>query len=213
MNPLQSIYKLFWTDLVNFLRDLLAWKRISKDVRSCYYQASWLAKYTYDVVSAYIWRAYVSRHISIYKDRIRDVPPGDLLCDLASHYKTFLTATLDSNNEHAKLLVNFLFVSGDFLEFVTAYRNQDSVMVEAGYNSFAPIWKLLGQHKYLEATWEQMEVLYNNHPFSRLQEVRINRQVRTYPGASGKSAVAQDEWLELNNKEFSNYLMMMSPSR
>jgi hypothetical protein len=81
-------------------------------------------------------------------------------------------------------------------------------MVEAGYNSFAPIWKLLGQHKYLEATWEQMEVLYNNHPFSRLQEVRINRQVRTYPGASGKSAVAQDEWLELNNKEFSNYPMI-----
>jgi hypothetical protein len=78
------------------------------------------------------------------------------------------------------------------VEFVAAYQNQDSVMVEVCYISFAPIWKLLGQHKYLEATWEQMEALYNNHPFSRLQEVRINRQVRTYPGASGKSAVAQD---------------------
>ena len=67
--------------------------------------------------------------------------------------------------------LTFLFVSGDFLEFVAAYQNQDSVMVEVGYNSFAPIWKLLGQHKYLEASWEQMEALYDNHPLSRLQEV------------------------------------------
>ena len=40
MNQLQSIYKLFWTDLLKPLRDHLAWKRISKDVRQCYYQAS-----------------------------------------------------------------------------------------------------------------------------------------------------------------------------
>ncbi len=32
----------------------------------------------------------------------------------------------------------------------------------------------------------------------------MNRQVRTYPGFMGKSALAQDEWSELNNKEFSN---------
>ena len=156
MNQLQSIYKLFWTDLLKPLRDHLAWKRISKDVTQCYYQASRLVKYTYDVVSAYLWCAYVSRHISRYEDRIRDVPPGDLLCVLVSDYKTFLTATLDSNNEHTKLLVNFLFVLGDFLEFVAAYQNQDSVMVEVCYISFAPIWKLLGQHKYLKATWEQI---------------------------------------------------------
>jgi len=40
MNQLQSIYKLFWTDLLKPLRDHLGWKRISKDVRQCYYQAS-----------------------------------------------------------------------------------------------------------------------------------------------------------------------------
>jgi hypothetical protein len=32
----------------------------------------------------------------------------------------------------------------------------------------------------------------------------MNRQVRTYPRATGKSAMAQDEWLELNIKEFLN---------
>jgi hypothetical protein len=44
-------------------------------------------------------------------------------------------------------------------------------MVEVGYNTFVPIWKLLGQNKYLEAAWEQMDALYNNYPFSRLQEI------------------------------------------
>ena len=50
-----------------------------------------------------------------------------------------------------------------------------------------------------------MDALYHNFRYSRLQEVRINFQVRTYLGKSSKSALVQDEWLELNNKEFSNY--------
>jgi hypothetical protein len=33
MNMLQSIYKLFWINLFKPLRDILGWKRISKDVR------------------------------------------------------------------------------------------------------------------------------------------------------------------------------------
>ena len=72
-------------------------------------------------------------------------------------------------------------------------------MVEVGYKMFAPICKLLGQNKYLEAIWEQMDVLCHNFRYSQLQEVQINRQVRTYPGKSSKSALAQD------NKDFSNY--------
>ena len=38
-----------------------------------------------------------------------------------------------------------------------------------------------------------------------MQEIRINCQLQTYPGSTGKSALAQDEWLELNNKEHSSY--------
>ncbi len=95
-------------------------------------------------------------------------------------------------------------VLGEFLEFVLAYRSQEGITIEKGYQYFAPIWKVLGQVKFLEATWEQMDALHGNFPYSRLQEIRMNRQVRTYPGFLGKSALAQDEWLELNNKEFSN---------
>ncbi len=54
MNMLQSIYKLFWSDLLKPLRDILGWKRIAKDVRSCYFQALQLVKFTDEVVSSYL---------------------------------------------------------------------------------------------------------------------------------------------------------------
>ncbi len=53
MNMLQSIYKVFWTNLLKPLRDILGWKRISKDICGCYFQASRLVKYVDDVVSMY----------------------------------------------------------------------------------------------------------------------------------------------------------------
>jgi hypothetical protein len=46
MNMLQSLYKLFWTDLLRPLRDILGCKRIAKDVWSCYYQALQLEEET-----------------------------------------------------------------------------------------------------------------------------------------------------------------------
>ena len=113
-------------------------------MQQCYYQALRLVKYTYDVVLAYLLRAFLSRHMLKYDERMHDVSPGDFLCVIVSDYKKFLTDTLDSTDEHAKLNVNFLLVSGDFLDFVSAYQNQDSIMVEVGYKMFAPIWKLLG---------------------------------------------------------------------
>ena len=74
---------------------------------------------------------------------------------------------------------------------------------------FAPRWKVLGQCqcKYLGAYHEQLDCLLRDHQYSRLEEVRRNRCVRTYHGRTGKMAVAvaHDEWLELNNKEFAMY--------
>ena len=204
MNMLQSIYKIFWADILKPFRDLLKWKRISNDVRGCYFQASCLVQYSNDVVSSYLIRLYIARYHEKYDDRMNEDETANVLCSMAIDFDEFLTYSLTSSDEHLILIVNFLLVSSDFLEFVKAYIAQDSISVENGYQTFAPIWKLLGQVKYLETTWEQMENLYTKFPYSRLQEIRINRQVRNYPGSSEKSAVAQDEWLELNNKEHAN---------
>jgi len=59
--------------------------------------------------------------------------------------------------------------------------------------------------KYLGAYHEQLDCLLHNNQYSRLEEVRRNRCVGTYHGRTGKMALAQDEWLKLNNKEFAMY--------
>ena len=134
--------------------------------------------------------------------------PANLLTSIAIDFDNFLKRSLSSDDEHLKLVVHFHQVSSDFLGFVEAYRSQDSITVENSYKLFAPIWKILGQTQYHEVTWEQMDTLYGSFPYSRLQEIRINHQVQTYPGSTGKSALAQDKWLELNNKKHSSYPCM-----
>jgi hypothetical protein len=67
MNMLQSLYKLFWADLLKSLRDILGWKRIAKDVRSCYYQASRLVKYTNYVVSSYLILSFSCATMNLMK--------------------------------------------------------------------------------------------------------------------------------------------------
>jgi hypothetical protein len=72
MNMLQTLSKLFWTDLVKPLIDILGWKRIAKDVRACYYQASQLVKYMHNVVSSYLIRSLLEESARASPDaRIR----------------------------------------------------------------------------------------------------------------------------------------------
>ena len=147
----------------------------------------------------------MSRYYENCKDTIKDDLPANVLCTIAAHFQSFLLRALQLTNENLKIMVNFTIMSGDFIEFVSAYQSNDSITVQHGYLWFAPIWKILGQVKYLEATREQMDALYESFPYSQLQEAHMNRQVQMYPGSTKKSTLAQDEWLELNNKEFSNF--------
>jgi hypothetical protein len=154
INMLQSVFNLFWSDLLKPLHDLLGWKRISQDVRGCYFQASCQVKYANKVLLSYLMRLYIFRYYEFYADYMMDSVPPNVLCHIALDYQLFLEWLGRSTDEHLRLIVNFILVSSDFLEFLLAYRSQDSVTVEHGYKWFAPIWKILGQVKYLEATWE-----------------------------------------------------------
>jgi hypothetical protein len=81
-----------------------------------------------------------------------DNVPANVLCRIALDYQSFLEQSGQLTDEHLRLIVNFILVSSDFLEFVLAYQSQDSITIKHGYKWFAPIWKILGQVKYLEAT-------------------------------------------------------------
>jgi hypothetical protein len=56
MNMLQSIYRVFWTDILNPMKTFLGWKRILSDVHGCYFQAARLVRYVYDGMSTYLLR-------------------------------------------------------------------------------------------------------------------------------------------------------------
>ena len=69
------------------------------------------------------------------------------------------------------------------------------------YHWFAPIWKIIGQHKYFECYLHQLDTLANLK-VSQLMEYHCNRFVRTYPGETGKCAMAMDEYMEIRNRDF-----------
>ena len=101
-------------------------------------------------------------------------------------------------------------MSHDLFEFIEAYRLGDSITVEYGYQKQASVWLVLGQHKYVDIFYSQQEVLYRDHPYSRLQELRINRFVRRYHSKTGKRCVCHDEFLEHGNRFFSEFPMPKS---
>ena len=67
---------------------------------------------------------------------------------------------------------------------------------------------MLGQHKYFECYLHQLDTLANLK-VSQLMEYHCNRFVRTYPGETGKCAMAMDEYMEIRNRD----LLLMAESR
>ena len=53
----------------------------------------------------------------------------------------------------------FVKMADDFFEFVQSYRCGDAVSIEKCYHNFVPVWRDLGQTRYLERTWRQDEQL------------------------------------------------------
>ena len=187
------------------MKGFLGWKRISKDVCGCYFQAACLVRYIHNSMSTYLLCCFVSNHFDEICEMMASLSNADVLCHVASEYCKWILDSIKSSDHHLCLCVHFTSMSGDFLEFVHAYRCQDSIIVESGYSWFVPIWKVLGQLKYLEAYHKQLDCLLRNNQYSRLKEVWRNRFVWTYHGRTGKMSLAHDEWLELNNKEFALY--------
>jgi len=205
MNMLQSMYKVFWTDILSPMKSFLGWKQISKDVHGCYFQAAHLVQCIHNVLSTYLLQCfYSSTYDEITKSMTKNANAG-VLCNIAMLYREWLMKLLKSSAQHLQLCVHFTTMLGDFLEIVNAYPCQDSITIECGYSWFAPQWKVLGQCKYLGTYHKHLDCLLQDHQYLRLEEVRRNRCVRTYHCQTGKMAVAHDKWLELNNKKFAMY--------
>ena len=122
MNMHHSIYKVFWTDIMSLMKSFLGLKRISKDVRGCYFQAARLVRYIHNVLSTYLLRCFVSSTYDEITESMTENANADVLCNLAMSYREWLMNLLISSNQHLQLCVHFMTMTGDFLEFVPLPR-------------------------------------------------------------------------------------------
>lgn len=65
---------------------------------------------------------------------------------------------------------------------------------------FVPVWRALGQNRYEERHWRQLEELLLNKNYHRLETLRRSRTSNPYGGKSGKGHLAIDEAIELMNR-------------
>ena len=115
MNMLQSIYKVFWTDILSPIKSFLGWKQISKDVQGCYFQAACLVRYIHNKLSRYLLQCFVS---SIFDDIAKSINKrtnADVSCNVAILYREWLMKSLKSSDQHLRLCMHFMTMSGDFL--------------------------------------------------------------------------------------------------
>ena len=205
LNTLTSIYNLYYVGFLDQFQDLLGWKKINKDVRSCYYGASRLVEFVSDELMRFFIHQFVSSR-SIVGDDFA-LSDCQIICKMATEFSQFLKDQQDSDDKWVSMCANFLQMSFDFFRFVDGYRVGDSIAIEFGYIKHVPVWHAMGQNKYVEITHAQNETLYRDSPFSMLQEIRGSRTVRRYHGKTGKRRVAQDEFLEHGNRFFSEFPM------
>ncbi len=172
---------------------MLGWKRISRDVRGCYFQAARLVRYIHNTMSTYLLRCYLLHMYDHIAESSPNCEEADVLYSVAVSYRDWILNGIKSTDKHLHLCSHFMTMSGDFLEFVQAYCTQDSVMIESGYSLFVPRWKLLGQSKYLEAYLKHLDCIFKMTKYSRLEEACRNQCVRTYHGTTGKLALEHDK--------------------
>ncbi len=162
-------------------------------MQGCYFKAARLVRYIHNVLSTYLLRCFVSSIFDDITTSMYERANADELCNVAILYPEWLMKSLKSSDQHLRLCVHFMTMSGNFLELVNAYCCQDNITIESGYSWFAPRWKVLGQCKYLEAYHKQLDCLLRNNQYSHLEEVMRNRFARTYHGRTGKMSLAHNE--------------------
>ena len=206
LNTLASMYNLYYVGFLDQFQDLLAWKKINKDVCSCYYLASRLVEFVSDELMRFFIHQFVSsRAIEATDFALSD---SQFICKIAIEFKQFLKDQKESDDKWIAMCANFLEMSFDFFRFVDGYRLGDSIAIEVGYHKQVPVWQTMGQNKYVEITHSQNETLYRDSPYSILQEIRDGRTARRYHGNTGKRRVAHDEFLEHGNRFFLNSLCL-----
>ena len=203
---LQTVYNIFWDDILCSVCKKLKWKRVGKDVRDCYFNASRLLRYTYHQLLKILMQNYISEQWpllrSMFEVSNEDRSEENYFCFVSVNFGDWLEKLHTSSDEWLRACSFFIRMSRDFFSFVRAYRTGDSVAVENGYQTFAAPWRVTGQRRYLSRHWIQLEYMLDPKygSFMLLEEWRRNRQVNPHPEKLNKNMLAKDEDMELANR-------------
>jgi hypothetical protein len=87
MNMLQSLYQVFWNEILNPRKMFLGWKKISQDVHGCYFQAVRLIWYVHTAMSTYLWRCYVLSMYDNIAEGMHNMGESDVLYSVVASYR------------------------------------------------------------------------------------------------------------------------------
>lgn len=204
MAMLQSNSTLFFVGLLEPILRFLGWKRTQPDVRKNYFSFLRLVRFVYDELVRVFEYEFMSKHRKFDK---KTDDAGKFVAKSSIKFITFLEKVSKGDDEWRKACALFVLMTTDLLEFIDAHRTEDAVGIELGYLKFTPVWEMLRQSKYVERSLHQMETLYQDNPFSRLQEQRWNRCSRRYPYEAKKRSCATDEAIEIWHSNLSHWPM------
>ena len=207
MNMMKRIYSIHWHLLLNHTKSWLNIARLSKDIHSCYCEAHKLIIFFNREFTRYLWHLLVSEHWEKYRMSMIFQSDVDTVTQVVMDFHAYLMDAHQGDggevDEHLKMIAGFILMVNDLRDFLKAYQTQDSVGSEEGYHNFAPIWKMNRQDKYVKCWVEQLSQMNERHDYSALQTYRCHRSHCSYPGKTGKTAMAQDLYIENKNRDLS----------
>jgi len=86
----------------------------------------------------------------LFKSNETDQRDANFMCYFASEFDQWVDTLHESSDKWLRMCALFVTMSKDFITFVDSYRSGDSIGIEVGYQAFAPVWRCLGQSRYLE---------------------------------------------------------------
>ena len=142
----------------------MQWKRINSDVSQCYFQATRLIIFVHDELLRFFTHQFISqRSLAISEDTLDD---GTYLTTAALGLAEYLEKLKRGADKWIATCSNFLEMANDFLEFVKSYHVNDAIGIEYGYHKHLPVFKVLGQNKYVEICFGQNGTLYKDAVYS-----------------------------------------------
>ena len=178
LTMVQSILNIFWDGFLEPIKHALKWKRITKDARGCYFQASCLVMFVYHEITSLFMHTFVSEKIpqlkKDFKEQDTDCSDSNFICFVAKSFVCQIDKLHTESDNWLKTCSVFISMAKDFFTFIDSFRSGDAIGIENGYQQFVPVWRALGQNRNVERHWRQIEMLLQNVPYSRLQESREN---------------------------------------